>query len=92
MAQQKPPQQVSPATQKVLAQQVEPLGIQNGAMLEEVGMQQDSVIGVNEVLLGRCVKISRIPCGLKHSQLMLRAPRSLLLLGNTHASPAVTLR
>ena len=37
--QQNPPQQDSPATQNVLPQQVDPVGMQKGARSEEVGMQ-----------------------------------------------------
>ena len=41
--QQNPPQQDSPATQNVLPQQVDPIGMQNGAKSEEVGMQHCTV-------------------------------------------------
>ncbi len=92
--QQNPPQQDSPGTQKVLPQQVDPVGAQKGARVVEAAMQhwskyssrQQSVFGA---------KVSRelcLPPGLKHSQLRSRAPRSFALLGKTHASPGVTLR
>ena len=41
--QQNPPQQDSPATQKVSPQHVDPFGMQKGAKLEEVGMQHCTV-------------------------------------------------
>ena len=43
-AQQNSPQHVSPATQKVLAQQREPMGMQKGAREVEFGMQHSSVV------------------------------------------------
>lgn len=92
--QQNPPQQDSPATQKVSPQHEDPFGMQKGAKLEEAGMQHCTVRSFQQVLPPHLPHASRerySPSGLKHSQLMSLAPRSFALLGKTHASPAVTL-
>lgn len=47
-AQQKSPQQISPATQKVSAQQVEFLDMQKGARSVDFGMQHESVVEENQ--------------------------------------------
>jgi len=43
IAQQNPSQQISSEVQKVLPQQVEPFGLQNGATLLELAIQHSSV-------------------------------------------------
>lgn len=43
-AQQNSPQHVSPATQKLLTQQLEPMGMQKGVREVEFGMQHSSVV------------------------------------------------
>ena len=91
--QQNPPQQDSPGTQKVLPQQVDPVGAQKGATVVEVAMQHWSVSSRQQRVFGANISRERgLPPGLKHSQLMSLARRSFALLGKTHASPGVTLR
>ena len=58
-------------------------------------MQHSSIVYVIIVHLMRVTKrgmIVDLLSALKHSQLMLRGPRSKGLLGYTHAWPTVTLR
>lgn len=76
------------------AQQVAFCAMQKGALDEEAGMQHFTTF-----LTVRCTvttydlrwRRSDLHSGSKHSQLIPRAPKSCVLAGRTHATPAETL-
>lgn len=75
-AQQKFPQQTSPATQNVSPQHVDPDGMQKGATLEEVGMQHWSVLYISECL---CTILQRAQLTTRAKTLAAHVPRTKVI-------------